>query len=149
MSRNRQQDYVKLSPKALKILVVLVHDYEGGNDGLTRQQIADRLGQYRFYPHDDKLIKQLEADRLIGITVTDKRADEFAWQDDYGFRGRNNISQYTRYHLHWLNANAYETVRLMLVREGLYQTPQRRLVEGVSSGLKSLFQGFLSPLPRR
>jgi hypothetical protein len=55
------QDYESLRPKGRAILNALVEDYElNGDEGLTRRQIAQQLGQARLYPHDDRAIKRLE-----------------------------------------------------------------------------------------
>ena len=56
-----QEDYANLTPKGRLILAALVGDYDTtGEEGLTRRQIADRLGQAKLYPHDDKALRQLE-----------------------------------------------------------------------------------------
>jgi hypothetical protein len=146
MSTERIKDYVKLSPKALLILAILLRDYESGNDGLTRRQIADALGQYRLYPHDDKAIKRLDLRGLIGVTITDKRSEENGQLNEYGFVSRNHISLYTRYHLHWLNDIAYETARGLLADAGLYQSAEERLVEGARNGLLRVFHRFVPSL---
>ena len=68
MSRSLADTYLQLTGKCRTILAILVAEFDtSGEQGLTRRQIAERLGQYRLYPHDDRAIKQLEALGFIHI----------------------------------------------------------------------------------
>lgn len=116
-----RQHYDNLSPKGRAILTILIADYElHDNEGLTRRQIAEQLGQVRLYPHDDRAIKRLED---IGfIYISEERLGRFLAQqyNDFSFIHSNNIRNQTIFHIHWLNIVFYPYLIPMLKEDGLY-----------------------------
>lgn len=102
------EDYNKLTPKGRLILLILVDDYaENDEDGLTRREIAHRLGQHRLNPHDDKALRQLEDLGYIFVSV-ERKGDVLARQyDDYSFLRSKRIEMHTRFHIIWLNGAFY------------------------------------------
>jgi hypothetical protein len=136
--------YATLSPKGRAILSMLVADYErNGNEGLTRRQIAEQLGQVRLYPHDDRAIKRLDDEGFINIS--EQRLGEL-WADEYGdFRvyRRNHITRHTIYHVHWLNEFCYTTVRPLLEADGLYIKPQWGIVGDVLEAAENTWNRVL------
>lgn len=121
-------DYASLSPKGRLILSVLVRHYaRNGDDALTRQQLAEHIGQYRLYPHDDRAIHRL---RYFGwIFISEDMLGNYSGESDYADYGvprpRRNITYYTRFHVHWLNGDYYHPLVKLLAADGLYQSPGR------------------------
>lgn len=129
-------DYKQLTPKGRLILAALVSTY--GDDGLTRSQIAERLGQARLYPHDDKAIRQLEEVGFVHIYQErlGDRAESF-WDYPEGRQRRRSINFYTLYHVHVLNGMWHPFLVPLLREDGLLPTHEMGYLSDIIDTLKS------------
>jgi hypothetical protein len=141
-----QESYSTLSPKGRAILSILVADYErNGDEGLTRRQIAEQLGQLRLYPHDDRAIKRLQDEGFIYISEQ-QLGDLGATEYGYYSPRRNNVNRYTVFHVHWLSQFCYSSVVELLKADGLYQERDWGVVGDVANSVQSAWGWLRSKL---
>ena len=124
MLNHIEQHYNDLTLKGHLILRILL-DHYGDENGLTRRQIAQALGQRRLYPHDDKALQQLESAGFVHVSV--HRLRDYLAQhlrDDSVLKARQ-IRMYTVFHLYWLNG-AYYAPLVALIQQHDSPRPRRR-----------------------
>jgi hypothetical protein len=114
--------YGALSPKARRILHVLVDD----GSGMTRNEIAAGLWQPRLYAHDLKLLDHLEQARFIGAERRRRHHLEMDRNPEYRFMVENYREIYggSMKHLRWgkfdyiweyyVNGNMYGVLRKII-----------------------------------